>query len=463
MIRLFQVFIPTSVLALLISEIAVLYFCYTLASFLLIDAAPDVYLLYEGGLGRISLVVVSIVLGLYFEDLYSTLRVRFRILLAQQISMALGLAFLAQALLTYFNPELTLPRLSMILGSTLALPLLLAWRLLYSGVVLRHLAQQRVLFVGTTPVVHQIARRIAANPELGFTTVGFVEEVAGGGVPPDSGRVVGCMAELRKTVEEVKPDRIVVGVSERRSRLPVYDLLDLRLSGIRIDEASSIYEIAFGRVCTRELRPSQLIYSAELGPAQHKVTFQTAYSLVMAGVGTLLALPVMLVVALLIKLSSAGPVLYRQVRVGVNDVPFVLYKFRSMAADAEAETGAVWAQANDPRVTPLGRWLRLLRLDELPQLLNVLRGEMAIVGPRPERPEFVKTLSEQIPYYRQRHCVKPGITGWAQINYKYGNTLEDTITKLEYDLYYIKNLSFSLDFYIIFNTVKTMLLFRGAH
>jgi lipopolysaccharide/colanic/teichoic acid biosynthesis glycosyltransferase len=163
-----------------------------------------------------------------------------------------------------------------------------------------------------------------------------------------------------------------------------------------------------------------------------------------------------------VKATSKGPALYRQKRVGLGGAPFVLYKFRSMRLDAEAGTGAVWAVKNDPRVTPLGRWLRRLRIDELPQLFNVIRGEMVIVGPRPERPEFVKTLGEKIPFYPQRHCVKPGITGWAQISHKYGDNLEDTLTKLEYDLYYIKHMSLSLDGYIIFHTLKVMLLSRGA-
>jgi lipopolysaccharide/colanic/teichoic acid biosynthesis glycosyltransferase len=164
----------------------------------------------------------------------------------------------------------------------------------------------------------------------------------------------------------------------------------------------------------------------------------------------------------LVKLTSPGPVLIRQKRVGINGKTFTVYKFRSMYQDAEARTGAVWAKRNDPRITPLGHWLRKLRLDELPQLFNVVKGDMSIVGPRPERPEFVNILSEQIPYYRQRHCVMPGITGWAQINYKYGDTIEDTMMKLEYDLYYIKHISPSLDFLIMFHTAKTMLLFRGA-
>jgi exopolysaccharide biosynthesis polyprenyl glycosylphosphotransferase len=199
-----------------------------------------------------------------------------------------------------------------------------------------------------------------------------------------------------------------------------------------------------------------------MGPARGKVALQSFYSAGLALVGALAALPVMALTALAVKLSSRGPVLFRQARVGRNGKAFTLYKFRSMWVDAEARTGAVWASKDDPRVTPLGRWLRRLRIDELPQLWNVLRGEMSIVGPRPERPEFVRVLAEKIPYYRQRHCVKPGITGWAQINHKYGDSIEDTITKLEYDLYYIKNMSLSLDTYILFQTVKTMVVQRGA-
>jgi exopolysaccharide biosynthesis polyprenyl glycosylphosphotransferase len=215
-------------------------------------------------------------------------------------------------------------------------------------------------------------------------------------------------------------------------------------------------------VCTREFRPSQLIFSEELGPRAGSANFQAVYCFIFAVVLLVLTSPLMLLVALAVRLTSPGPILLRQKRVGRGDKIFTVYKFRSMYADAEARTGAVWATRNDPRITPMGRIIRRVRLDELPQLFNVLKGEMAIAGPRPERPEFVKTLSETIPYYRQRHCVKPGITGWAQINYKYGDTIEDTIAKLEYDLYYIKNMSMWLDAYIFFHTVKTMLLTRGA-
>jgi exopolysaccharide biosynthesis polyprenyl glycosylphosphotransferase len=248
----------------------------------------------------------------------------------------------------------------------------------------------------------------------------------------------------------------------RRTRTPVSELLELRFAGHIIEEAASTYEKVCGRVCLKELRPSQLIYSGELGPRRASVFYQTAINVVMAAIGVMAATPIMLLTALAVRLTSAGPVLYRQVRVGLDGRPFTLYKFRSMRADAEAETGAVWASKDDPRVTPFGRIIRKLRIDEIPQLFNVLKGEMSVVGPRPERPEMVQSLSEKIPYYRHRHCVRPGITGWAQVNYKYGDTLEDVIRKLEYDLYYIKHMSLSLDNYIIFLTIKATLLSRGA-
>jgi exopolysaccharide biosynthesis polyprenyl glycosylphosphotransferase len=212
----------------------------------------------------------------------------------------------------------------------------------------------------------------------------------------------------------------------------------------------------------KELRPSQLIYSGEFSRRRRVVFLQSATNFLLAAVGVAVSFPLMILTAVAVRLSSPGPILYRQRRVGMDGAVFTVYKFRSMTVNAEADTGAVWASRNDPRVTAVGRIIRKIRLDELPQLLNVMRGEMSIVGPRPERPEFVQTLAEQIPYYRQRHAVRPGITGWAQINYKYGDTLEDTIAKLEYDLYYIKNMSFSIDTYIMFHTVKAMLLSRGS-
>jgi exopolysaccharide biosynthesis polyprenyl glycosylphosphotransferase len=464
MVRLFKVSIPSSVLALVVSEAILALSCYVLATYWVEDTSPDIFLLDDGGWWRIALVVTVILLGLYFHDLYDDYRVRSRILLVQQFCMVLGIAFLLQALFSYGRWDILLPKWLMVYGSVLVLVVLPAWRITFASLVWKALGAQRVLFLGASSAVREMIGRLGSRPELGLAPIGYLESDGESGIPEElSGTPrLGCIADLDRVIASQHPDRIVVGMTERRGRMPVEHLLQLRFSGIHIEEAAMTYETLFGRVSTRDLRPSQLIFSAELGPQHGSVTVQSAYSLLLSAIGIMATIPVMAVVAILVKLTSPGPVLHRQQRVGLNGVPFTVFKFRSMYREAEAATGAVWATKDDPRVTPVGRWLRKLRLDELPQLFNVLRGEMSLVGPRPERPEFVAILQEKIPYYRQRLCVKPGITGWAQINHKYGDTVEDSIVKLEYDLYYIKNLALSLDAYILFHTMKTILLGRGA-
>jgi sugar transferase (PEP-CTERM system associated) len=462
MIRLFRVFIPTSVVALLVSEIILTYTCYVVATFLMLEAAPEVFLLDDNGWLRIALVVACLMLGIYFHDLYTQFRIRSRVLLLQQVIVVVGVTFLTQALLVYLRlPDLILPTWVMIVGSALTLILLPIWRILFSTVVMKAMGSERVLFLGTSSVSQEIVQYLIEHPETGLTALGYVDNVETDAELAGA-KVLGRISDLETTVDQFRPDRIVVGMAERRERLPVNQLLELRLSGIHIEDALTTYESTFGRISTRELRPSQLIFSTELGPNPSRVLLQSVYSMAIAVVAAVVALPIMALVAIAVKLSSPGPAVYSQRRTGKNDVPFMLYKFRSMYADAEAHSGAVWAKKDDPRITPVGKWLRKLRLDELPQLFNVLKGDMSIVGPRPERPEFVAELERRIPYYRQRHCVKPGITGWAQINHKYGDTIEDTIVKLEYDLYYIKNLAPALDAFIIFHTAKVMLLSRGS-
>ena len=462
MIRLFKVFVPTSVVALLVSEIILTYTCYVLAAFLMMDVDPQVFLIDDNGWVRISIAVACLMLGIYFHDLYTQFKIRSRILLVQQVIVVVGVTFLTQALLVYLRlQELILPTWLMIVGSGLTLVFLPLWRIFFSAVVMKAMGSERVLFLGTSTVSQEIVQYLLEHPETGLTPIGYIDNLEPG-TELGGMKLLGRISELETIVANFRPDRIVVGMKERRDRLPVNQLLELRLSGIHIEDALITYETTFGRISTRELRPSQLVFSTELGPNPNRVMLQLAYSMTIALIGVLITLPIMLLVAIVVKLSSPGPALYRQRRVGKHDLPFTLYKFRSMYADAEATSGAVWAKKDDPRITPVGRWLRKLRLDELPQLFNVLKGDMSIVGPRPERPEFVAELERRIPYYRQRHCVKPGITGWAQINHKYGDTIEDTIIKLEYDLYYIKNLAPALDAFIMFHTAKVMLLSRGS-
>jgi sugar transferase (PEP-CTERM system associated) len=462
MIRLFRVFVPVGTLTLLVSEALLVASAFVLAAFLALEVDPTVFLIYDGGLLRILLVLLSIVIGLYFHDLYTQYFVKSRIALMQQLCLVMGIAFLFQGFISYLDPNLRVPIRIMLMGSSFAVVAIYAWRLFFSAYAVQVVGRDRLLLVGGSPLLEDIARYIEHHPETGLAVAGYVDDQHEGGSLLPGGKLLGPMGALREIVGATRPNQIVVGMLERRNRMPVWDLLELRFAGHIIEEVASTYERVCGRVCLKELRPSQLIYSGELGPRPQDVAHQRLFNGLLAALGIIVTSPIMVLTALAVRLSSPGPILYRQVRVGLNGSPFTLYKFRSMRADAEALTGAVWASKHDPRITPVGRVIRQIRFDELPQLFNVLRGEMTIVGPRPERPEFVRALSEQIPYYRQRHCVRPGITGWAQINHKYGDTLEDTMVKLEYDLYYIKNMSMSLDTYIIFHTLKTMLLSRGA-
>ena len=462
MARLFRVFVPLSILVLLFSEAVLICGSFVLAFYIVLEDYATVALLYEGGLTRILMAAAGILVTMHFRDLYSRIQVKSRIALLQELSLVMGVAFLIQSLISYLNREWRMGVKTMVLGCTFSAIAIFLWRIFYGRFLVRVVGDQRILLVGDSALLEAVATHIQENPELGWAVAGYLDDQTDPGAMRPGGKVLGPISALRQIATQVNPDRIVVGLAERRQRMPVTDLLELRFSGIVIEEVSAAYEAVCMRTSIQELRPSHLVFSGELGPRPATLAFQAVYNLGLAALGTIVSLPLMIVVAIAIKLSSPGPILYRQTRVGQGGRDFTLYKFRSMYADAEASSGAVWAVKDDPRITPVGRFLRTFRLDELAQFLNVLAGDMSLVGPRPERPEFVKMLSEQIPYYRQRHCVKPGITGWAQINHKYGDTLEDTVTKLEYDLYYIKNLSASLDLYIIFHTLKTIVLSRGA-
>ncbi len=458
MIRLFRVFIPASVLALLLFEILIVLACYAGAAVVLSDD-PGFFLFVEGNYWKILIVTACIILTLYFQDLYQELRITSRILLVQQICLAVGSALLFMAFLGYLQPDVVLGRWLMVIGSVLVVLILPFYRVFFWRYIIGSLRSERVLLLGNSSILGEVIECLQAKPEFGYSILGYLCEDQPCGFPVPC---LGQLSDIREVCAKHKPNRIVVGMAERRNRLPVHDLLEIRFSGVMIEDAADTYEIAMRRVCSRKIQPSQLIFSALLGPRPQALAIQGAYSFLIGILGLILFSPLMLVTAIAVKLSSKGPVFYGQRRVGINGHVFTVYKFRSMYADAEARTGAVWASKDDPRITPIGKWLRKLRLDELPQFWNVVRGDMVIVGPRPERPEFVDVLAHQIPYYRQRLAVKPGITGWAQINHKYGDTQLDAMIKLEYDLYYIKHVAPALDFYIIFHTVKVMLLSRGA-
>ncbi len=432
--------------------------CYTSAIFLLHED-PSFYFFSEGNFWKVIAVTTCIILALYFQDLYADLRIVSRTLLVQQICLAVGSALLFMAFVGYLQPDFILGRWIMVSGSLAVVIILPVYRVFFWRYIIGALRSERVLLLGNSSILAEVIECLHQKPEFGYSVLGYLceDEECEFPIP-----CLGKLTDVRAVCEKYKPTRIVVGMAERRNRLPMHDLLEIRFGGIVIEDAADTYEIAMRRVCSRKIQPSQLIFSAMLGPRSQALAIQGIYSIIIGILGLILCAPLMLATMLAVRLSSPGPMFYRQRRTGLNGKTFTLYKFRSMYADAEARTGAVWASKDDPRITRVGKWIRKTRLDELPQFWNVVKGDMVIVGPRPERPEFVDVLSHQIPYYRQRLAVKPGITGWAQINHKYGDTQLDAMIKLEYDLYYIKHVAPALDFYIIFHTVKVMLLSRGA-
>jgi sugar transferase (PEP-CTERM system associated) len=323
---------------------------------------------------------------------------------------------------------------------------------------------ERILIVGSGAEAIEIAREVLDRRDAGYRVAGFVDnrpELIGQSIL--NPRVLGTSAEMGAIVRREGVNRIVVAMGERRGQFPVRQLLDLSLSGdVAIEECASFYERLTGRVHLDMLRPSWLIFSGRGRQGRLSAALRAVVHRGVALVGAVVSLPVALLTALLVKLESPGPVLYRQERVGKNGRTFSIMKFRSMRVDAESD-GPVWAsKQGDARTTRVGRVIRKIRVDEIPQFWNIMKGDMNFVGPRPERPHFVRQLAEEIPFYEQRHLIPPGLTGWAQIKYPYGASVEDARQKLQYDLYYIKNQSLVLDAVIMFETVKTILFGRGT-
>jgi sugar transferase (PEP-CTERM system associated) len=402
---------------------------------------------------------------LYYADLYDFRVVSDRRDLFTRIIQALASASFVLAALYFWFPSLVVGRGVFVVAALLVLVLVIGWRLAFDWLSRRAGPRERLLLVGTGPATVDLAQELFVRRHaLGVDIIGFVDaDPSRIGSPVINPGVIGAIDDIPEIVRARSVDRVVVSLSEARGRLPMDKLLEMKLEGVRFDHLASVYEEYTGKIAVENLRPSWLIFSPGFRKSRLLSASKRAIDVVVSSLGLVLALPVIAVAAVAVRLTSPGPVLYHQQRVGRNGRVFTVHKFRSMRMDAEADTGPVWAsKEGDPRVTPIGAFLRKTRLDELPQLWNVLRGDMSFVGPRPERPEFVAELTRQIPFYGQRHIVRPGLTGWAQVRYSYGATTEDALQKLQYDLFYIKNLSIALDLFIILQTVKTVLLRRGA-
>ena len=449
---------------LLLAEAFLLFGGLVLAVYLRFGVADAEYELIElNGFYKAGLMALFCLGAFYLYDLYDFVIMHDRRELVLRMIQALGLAWVALALCFYIFPELKIGRSVSLIALPLALLVMVAWRLSIHWLLGHPQFGERILIVGSGPLAVELARETLERPDAGFRIVGFTDndpELLGKSLI--NPRVVGLSSDLEKIVPRENVDRIIVAMGERRGQFPTDQLLHLSLSGnVSIEEGASFYERLTGRVHLDMMRPSWLIFSGRGRQARLSAAARILMHRAVALLGAILSLPVVILTAILIKLESRGPILYKQERVGRNGRPFTVMKFRSMRVDAE-KNGPVWALKEDDRVTRVGRVIRKIRVDEIPQFWNILKGEMNFVGPRPERPHFVAQLAEEIPYYEQRHLIAPGLTGWAQIKYPYGSSIEDARQKLQYDLYYIKNQSLTLDAAILFETVKTILFGRGA-
>ncbi len=456
MIRLFNVYYPVRTLVLFGGEALLVWASFLVAAILQHPDNSYVLLNYEGGHFKILAATVAVLIFSHLFDLYEPTRWNAKGELYFRLLLVPGLLALGMAAVAYVFPRVLLGSNSMALGLVLVTLTLFGWRLMYAWLSQQPYLRERVYVLGVGDRAQRLVNGLRSRTELGIEVIGWSGNVEGV-VTRDS-----LATHLMELIRTQRVHRVIVAMSDRRGRLPVMEILQLRLNGIKIEEATTWLEKISGRIEVDNLYPSWLIFADGFRFSASFMVLRRIISVIASAVILLLVLPVIPFVILAIKLDSPGPILYRQERVGLGGKVFYCYKFRTMRPDAEADTGATWALDNDPRITRFGHFLRTVRLDEIPQLWCVLKGDMGFVGPRPERPEFVEMLVREIPFYEVRNAVRPGITGWAQVRYKYGNTVEDAKEKLQYDLYYIKNMSLGLDLMIMFQTIKIVLLGRGA-
>jgi sugar transferase (PEP-CTERM system associated) len=456
LIRLFNVYYPVRTLVLLIGEALIIWTSFLLGA--VYELREDSYLVlnYEGGYFKILGVTLLVLLCSHWLDLYDTARLNTKGELYFRLLMVPGVLAFILAGVAYVRPNYLLGSGSSAVGLIILTVALFGWRLGFTWLVQLPILVERVYVLGTGERAQRVVLGLRQNPEIGVEIASWTGKMEGA-ITREA-----VAAHLMDVVQKQKVHRVIVATPDRRGTIPMRELLELRMRGVKIEEATSWLEKISGKIEVENLYPSWLVFGEGFRRSTAFVLVRRAISVVISLIGLVLALPLLPLIVLAIRLDSKGPVFYTQTRVGKSGRTFNVVKFRTMRQDAEAASGPKWAGDNDPRVTRVGRFLRSSRLDEIPQLWCVLKGDMAFVGPRPERPEFIEMLSKEIPYYGVRHMVRPGLTGWAQIKYKYGSTVEDSREKLQYDLFYIKNASIGLDLVIMFQTVKTVLLRRGA-
>ena len=455
--QLFNRYVSTRSLTVFAAELLLIFGSVALAAGL--QATPDL----AANLWKIGLVTVVCQLCLYYNDFYDLTLMHSSRELIVRLLQAVGAASIVLAALYFMMPSLMIGDGIFVSALFVFVVGILGWRLLFNQLTGSLKLQERVLVVGTGETARKVVRQILSQREFAYRVIGFIDDDASRiGERIVNPGIVGTPADMAELIERHQIDRIIVGLPDRRGKLPIEELLRAKMAGIRVEDATTTYERVTGKILIDDLRPSWLIFSEGFRVSRMTRWMKRSIDLTLSLILGVLSFPLMVLTAIAIALESGLPVLYRQERVGENGRAFTLSKFRSMRTDAEKDGTPIWARDKDERVTRVGRFIRTTRLDELPQIWNVLRGDMSFVGPRPERPFFVAELAKAIPFYQQRHAVKPGLTGWAQVKYRYGASLEDAREKLRYDLYYIKHLSVFFDLTIVFDTVKVVLFGKGA-
>ena len=463
MIRIFHAYFPSRTLVLGVTEAFVVMLAFVVSTVLwsgVIDA--DLTLVYERGFLKIFLVSGIFILCMYYFDLYDTFVLSSRREVLTRFIQVLGTVSVIQAVLYYTYPQLRLGRGVFLIGILLGALLVLAGRQLFLVVNSWPRFADRALILGNGPLAQQLISEFGRRSELGVAVVGWLSQGQDSTGSADASWGKSWLAELSQLAESQRIDRIIVTMGDRRGKLPVELLLQLKARGIEIQDGAELYERVTGKAPLESLRLSWLLFCPGSYSLRPLLLYKRIFALILSAVGLVLCSPLMLLIALAVRLDSPGRAIFRQERVGKDGKIFTLYKFRTMRDGADRNGDARPVQERDERITRVGRWLRRSRLDEVPQLYNILRGDMYFVGPRPFVPEQEEELAQQIPFYRQRWTVKPGATGWAQIHRGYCASVKDNAEKLAYDLFYIKNMSPGLDLLILLQTIKILVLGRGA-
>jgi lipopolysaccharide/colanic/teichoic acid biosynthesis glycosyltransferase len=443
LIRFPAVLFPERVSILFFSELLLSFACF-LASAL---ATTGTLAFGSGELTRISIAAFSVVFGCYLNGLYRNLHWRSRVFLILHLCSVFGIALLIQGLVAYVGIGFELPHGAMLAGAALNFMLMVMWRITYTALLNRVFASERVLFMGAGDIAREIAAGMSEHPELGYTVVGFLDDQRARGEWIEGGQVVGGLDSIEQCVRSLRAKTLIVDDQEMRSNLPVAALTSARHQGVTIYDAGAAFEMICRRVCSRTFRPSQIIFANEMAQRPNSLALQSIYTNLVALVAYVLTLPVLVLAALAIRISSSGPAFITEQYAGFNGIPFSASRLRCTAEDDPSQT------------TGIGAVLRALHLEYLPRVINLVRGEMALVGPEPQRIEFADALSNLIPFYRQRQVVKPGITGWTQIQNAPGS-VTDALRNIEYDLYYTKHFSLPLDAYILLYTIRAILPFQ---